>query len=305
MVKKNLVIGMMCVGIIALLQSQQAMGWSFKWPAGGGIGSPKYIVYYDITGGQQPGTTDTYVASELFVIDGALVSFNPGTNQLDVRQGKGGITLFAEKNLGDDAQYDERGRIHFTDDIACATVGYCNQIGEDFNTIWGITEKDYKKNWEPQEFLIISFNLYGEILVDCANGCKVADDITVYCETNEDPRALGWFDEGRDVRYICVDENDPVAWDDPDLSVQQDRTLKVRAPGVLKNDHDTGDGVTLITAELGTDVSNGQLTLNSDGSLTYTPNSNYLGEDTFTYRAKDEDGNYSNEAKVIISVYQR
>jgi len=35
------------------------------------------------------------------------------------------------------------------------------------------------------------------------------------------------------------------------------------------------------------DVSNGTLDLSSDGSFSYTPNANYSGEDTFTYKAND------------------
>src|SRR5207237_7194642 len=34
-----------------------------------------------------------------------------------------------------------------------------------------------------------------------------------------------------------------------------------------------------------TDVQDGSLTLNSDGSFSYKPNANFVGVDTFTYRA--------------------
>src|SRR5207302_838768 len=35
------------------------------------------------------------------------------------------------------------------------------------------------------------------------------------------------------------------------------------------------------------DVSHGSLTLNADGSIIYTPNANYHGADSFTYRVND------------------
>lgn len=57
------------------------------------------------------------------------------------------------------------------------------------------------------------------------------------------------------------------------------------AQGVLSNDSDP-DGDTL-TAALVTDVSHGTLSLNSDGSFTYTPNTNFIGTDSFTYQVSD------------------
>ncbi|WP_414734161.1 Ig-like domain-containing protein, partial [Crocosphaera watsonii] len=36
--------------------------------------------------------------------------------------------------------------------------------------------------------------------------------------------------------------------------------------------------------------------------LTYTPNNNYNGEDSFTYTVEDEEGLVSNEATVNITV---
>ena len=55
--------------------------------------------------------------------------------------------------------------------------------------------------------------------------------------------------------------------------------------GVLANDFDlNGDA---LTAALVTGPRNGNVTLNSNGSFTYTPNANYSGSDSFTYRAND------------------
>ena len=54
---------------------------------------------------------------------------------------------------------------------------------------------------------------------------------------------------------------------------------------MLANDTDV-DGNPL-TAALVADPAHGTLTLNADGSFTYTPTANYNGPDTFTYRATD------------------
>src|SRR6185436_12843752 len=42
-----------------------------------------------------------------------------------------------------------------------------------------------------------------------------------------------------------------------------------------------------LTATVAAPVAHGSLTLNADGSFTYTPASNYFGADSFTYRAND------------------
>nr|MBA3711323.1 tandem-95 repeat protein [Pyrinomonadaceae bacterium] len=62
-------------------------------------------------------------------------------------------------------------------------------------------------------------------------------------------------------------------------------TLTVAAPGILTNDTDVDS--TTRTAVLVTAPANGTLTLNSDGSFTYTPNLNFSGPDSFTYQATD------------------
>ena len=72
------------------------------------------------------------------------------------------------------------------------------------------------------------------------------------------------------------------------------------AAGVLANDTDA-DGGTL-TAVLGTNVSHGTLTLNSNGSFSYTPTAGYSGTDSFTYIATDGHAT-SSPATVTLTVY--
>ncbi len=82
-------------------------------------------------------------------------------------------------------------------------------------------------------------------------------------------------------------------------SNNEDTALVVSAPGVLNNDFDA-DADTL-TAELVDDTSHGNLVLSNEGSFTYTPDENYNGTDSFTYKAYDGT-NYSNVVTVTISV---
>ena len=62
--------------------------------------------------------------------------------------------------------------------------------------------------------------------------------------------------------------------------------MSVLATGVLGNDGDVHGGA--ITAVLDVGPANAaSLTLNADGSFTYTPNGNFIGPDSFTYHAFD------------------
>ena len=58
------------------------------------------------------------------------------------------------------------------------------------------------------------------------------------------------------------------------------------------------------TAQLGTTTSNGVLTLNANGSFTYTPNAGFNAIDSFTYRAFDGT-DFSNLVTVTINVDHR
>ncbi|MEE8471513.1 MAG: Ig-like domain-containing protein [Dehalococcoidia bacterium] len=100
------------------------------------------------------------------------------------------------------------------------------------------------------------------------------------------------------VVITTIANQPPVAVDDA-YTAYEDITLTVTAPGVLGNDSDPDNGA--VTALLESGPSNGTLTLNSDGSFTYTPGLGFTGTDTFTYRAYDGAA-VSNVATVTITV---
>ena len=90
----------------------------------------------------------------------------------------------------------------------------------------------------------------------------------------------------------------PMAFDDSYI-VDEDTALTVPASGVLVNDTDADS--TTLTAVLVSGPSHGTLTLNTDGSFSYTPAADYNGTDSFTYRANDGQSN-SNVAAVTITI---
>ena len=69
---------------------------------------------------------------------------------------------------------------------------------------------------------------------------------------------------------------------------------------VLENDVvGTSDVATVAVV---TDASNGTTLVNADNTITYTPNTGYLGEDTFTYKSTDVNGLESNEGTVVVTI---
>ena len=83
---------------------------------------------------------------------------------------------------------------------------------------------------------------------------------------------------------VTQDSPEPVTATNDYYSVVENTTLNVAAPGVLTND---AGGSGPLTAILASGPANGALTLNTNGSFTYTPSNNFVGIDSFNYQATD------------------
>ena len=88
----------------------------------------------------------------------------------------------------------------------------------------------------------------------------------------------------------------PVAMDDEGQTFE-DTAVELT---ILANDRDA-DGDSFSIDQQGS-ASNGSLVWNPSGSVTYTPHSGFLGEDSFTYSIMDSEGNESNLATVTVTV---
>jgi len=72
---------------------------------------------------------------------------------------------------------------------------------------------------------------------------------------------------------------------------------------VLANDYDNDGTIDPTTVAIVSDPINGTVSVNSTtGTVTYTPDSEYIGSDSFTYTVNDSDGDTSNVATVDITV---
>ena len=101
------------------------------------------------------------------------------------------------------------------------------------------------------------------------------------------------------VAVTVTSTNDPPVAVNDAYTTNEDVTLTVPPTGVAVNDLDP-DGNTL-TAIGVTVPAHGTLTLNADGSFSYTPAANYSGPDGFTYKVTDGTVE-SNVATVAITV---
>ena len=89
----------------------------------------------------------------------------------------------------------------------------------------------------------------------------------------------------------------PVAKDD----TAKAKTNKSIAINVLANDTDAeSDQLSLVNTSV-SDPPHGRVTVRNDGTVLYTPDKNYKGTDTFTYKATDGQAE-SNTATVTINV---
>jgi len=93
----------------------------------------------------------------------------------------------------------------------------------------------------------------------------------------------------------------PVANNDT-YTVSQGDVLTVAAAGVLANDTDVESNP--LTATKLTNPAHGTVTFNASGGFTYTPDTNFYGTDSFTYRAADASSN-SAPATVSLTVLAR
>jgi hypothetical protein len=321
----------MVIGILSfcmmLLFQPQAMGGMGITSLGFKIGS--YFCKSAIKGGAAPTVIDqSFLFSQIDVLKASLACTNGG--QTDVRNlGQGGtIEQFTDLSTGSEGEFGDRekGKFYVSTYPLCWTTeevieGNCDPVLFDSVS----RENCRNNNWVPEQYMIQIAKLTGQIK-DCSTGtCTFSEPVYVYCETKS-PTNIIWVEGENEcdpstdpyctcelltdsdsnthnictnVTYLCVDFGSPIAWDD---SYSVRRALSVTPPGVLSNDYDTGNSPTPgLSAEIVDNVTHGALTLNADGSFTYTPEPGYSGGDSFTYRASDGSNN-SNEATVTLTV---
>ena len=107
-----------------------------------------------------------------------------------------------------------------------------------------------------------------------------------------------WSNTATVVMTITAVNDEPLANNDS-ASTSEDSAVVI---DVAANDSDIDGSLDLSSIVVVTDVSHGTLVDNADGSLTYTPDSDYYGSDSFTYQLSDNEAGTSAVASVSLSV---
>jgi len=106
-----------------------------------------------------------------------------------------------------------------------------------------------------------------------------------------------WSDPATVTIAVRPVNDPPVAMDDA-YATDEDTVLVVSAPGVLANDSDAEGDTLVVSLEAG--PSHGAVDLSPDGGLTYTPDPDFHGTDSFTYTVSD--GTATATADVSVTV---
>jgi len=113
-------------------------------------------------------------------------------------------------------------------------------------------------------------------------------------------------DNACDTATVTLDVvaiNDPPVADDDSATTDEDTLVNV---DILDGDTDVDGNVDPSTVQIETPPSNGQVSVNPDGSVDYVPDLDFNGTDTFTYTVCDDGSptpiECSNEATVTITV---
>jgi VCBS repeat-containing protein len=141
----------------------------------------------------------------------------------------------------------------------------------------------------------VTLNANGSFSYTPAAGFSGSDSFTYRADDYDDLSAPATVT----IEVLPAGTNVPPAAAADAYTTKQDTALEIPAPGVLDNDQDA-DGDAL-TAVLESQPAHGAVTLNANGSFTYTPNAGYTGSDSFSYRANDGEAS-STAAEVTLTV---
>ncbi|WP_170940626.1 tandem-95 repeat protein [Pseudoalteromonas sp. NBT06-2] len=95
--------------------------------------------------------------------------------------------------------------------------------------------------------------------------------------------------QGKVLVSINNSNNAPIAFDDI-FALTEDSLMVISVPGLLNNDTDADGDILSVNTTAFTNVSNGIVTLSTDGSFSYQPNENFFGSDSFEYEVIDGEG---------------
>jgi VCBS repeat-containing protein len=151
----------------------------------------------------------------------------------------------------------------------------------------GVLGNDTDADGNPLEVIVVSGPTHGTLVMDADGEFSYTPAANYNGPDSFTYRAFdGTVNSNLATVTITVSAvNDaPVALPDS-YSTNEDTPLVVAAPGLKANDSDV-EGSALTAVKIA-NPGHGTVTVNANGSFTYTPTANYNGPDSFTYRVSD------------------
>lgn len=213
-----------------------------------------------------------------------------------------GVIIVVGNGSGDDMwfAYDATqtpSALHITEppaNVAPTTVADSYVVNEDttlnVTAATGLLANDTDSNGNPLAAQLVSGPAHGSLTFNSDGSFSYTPDANYHGADSFTYRSHDGTTSGNTATVsITVNSvNDAPVANDENYAVDENGTLHVpAATGLLANDADA-EGSTL-TAQIVNGPSHGSLTLNGDGSFSYTPDANYHGTDSFTYTAYDGD----------------
>jgi len=238
-----------------------------------------------------PGTYSVTESQPLFVIDGKVKAGSQGGT---TGANKITITNMAQNTAGTNNNFGELGRalttISLRDFFSSTSKNYAYVAFDNSgNELWHAATGTVWQGFSKHAFSLI--NTKTQIELDSTNAQsqiitrKLDTSLPVYQAGTSGTNRFYYFPGGPSGTSSAAANLPPVGVADAFSTTQNTALTKNAADGVLKNDSDP-EAHTL-TASKVSDPAHGTLTLNSDGSFTYTPTTGFTGTDTFTYKASD------------------
>ena len=164
----------------------------------------------------------------------------------------------------------------------------------------GVVGNDTDQDGDPVTVAGITPPAHGQLSIDADGAFRYRPDPDFAGPDSFRYQLTGALHLSAKVSIAVRPVNDaPLARDDS-YETDEDTPLEVGAPGLLENDLDV-EGDPFIGLELVAGPAHGALNLQADGSFTYTPQANYSGDDSFSYRVRDGSAS-SNVATVALTV---
>jgi len=162
----------------------------------------------------------------------------------------------------------------------------------------GVLGNDYDVDGDPLTSVLVSGPAHGTLALN-PDGSFTYTPAENFC--GEDSFTYKAYDGAlysnvATVRITVTCVNDAPVANDDEASVLEDSSVTIP---VLGNDYDV-DGDPL-SVSIVSGPANGRATVNPDGTITYTPNPDFCGTDSFTYKACDPSG-ACDTATVTITV---